>query len=151
MARDMRTDAILIREFAPADYDRVMEIWTAGRLPVKPQGRDSRALIEKQVRQRNVMFLVAEADGRVIGTVLATHDGRKGWINRLAVDASRRRRGLGRRLVLEAERRLAEAGMEIFACLIEEENTVSMAVFESLGYKKHPEIIYFAKRKHPEV
>jgi ribosomal protein S18 acetylase RimI-like enzyme len=151
MARDMRTDAILIREFAPADYDRVMEIWTAGRLPVKPQGRDSRALIEKQVRQRNVMFLVAEADGRVIGTVLATHDGRKGWINRLAVDASRRRRGLGRRLVLEAERRLAEAGMEIFACLIEEENTVSMAVFESLGYMKHPEIIYFAKRKHPEV
>jgi len=151
MARDMRTGAILIREFAPADYDRVMEIWTAGRLPVKPQGRDSRALMEKQVRQRNVMFLVAEADGRVIGTVLATHDGRKGWINRLAVDASRRRRGLGRRLVLEAERRLAEAGMEIFACLIEEENTVSMAVFESLGYKKHPEIIYFAKRKHPEV
>jgi ribosomal protein S18 acetylase RimI-like enzyme len=147
----MRTDAILIREFAPADYDRVMEIWTAGRLPVKPQGRDSRAQIEKQVRQRNVMFLVAEADGRVIGTVLATHDGRKGWINRLAVDVSRRRRGLGRRLVLEAERRLAKAGLEIFACLIEEENAVSMAVFESLGYKKHPEIIYFAKRKHPEV
>ena len=151
MARNMRTDTILIRELAPADYDRVMEIWTAGRLPVKPQGRDSRAQIEKQVRQRNVMFLVAEADGRVIGTVLATHDGRKGWINRLAVDASLRRRGLGRRLVLEAERRLAEAGMEIFACLIEEENTVSMAVFESLGYEKHPEIIYFAKRKHPEV
>jgi N-acetylglutamate synthase len=151
MTRDTRTDAILIREFASADYDRIMEIWTAGRLPVKPQGRDSRAQIEKQVRQRNVTFLVAEADGRVIGTVLATHDGRKGWINRLAVDASRRRRGLGRRLVLEAERRLAKAGLEIFACLIEEENTVSMAVFESLGYKKHPEIIYFAKRKHPEV
>lgn len=151
MTRDTRTDAILIREFASADYDRIMEIWTAGPLPVKPQGRDSRAQIEKQVRQRNVTFLVAEADGRVIGTVLATHDGRKGWINRLAVDASRRRRGLGRRLVLEAERRLAKAGLEIFACLIEEENAVSMAVFESLGYKKHPEIIYFTKRKHPEV
>ena len=151
MGRDERTDAIVIREFAPADYDRVMELWTEGRLPVKPHGRDSRAQIEKQVRQPNVIFLVAEGEGRLIGTVLATHDGRKGWVNRLAVDPACRRRGVGRRLVLEAERRLAAAGMEIFACLIEDDNLASMEVFEGLGYTKHPEIIYFAKRTYPEV
>ena len=41
--------------------------------------------------------------------------------------------------------------MDILACLIEDGNAVSMAVFEKLGYKKHPEIIYFAKRKYPGV
>jgi ribosomal protein S18 acetylase RimI-like enzyme len=151
MPQFRRKDEVTIREFAVTDYDRVIEIWAEGRLPLKPNGRDSRANIEKQLARPNVLFLVAEEGGRVIGTVLATHDGRKGWINRLAVDASWRKKGIGRRLVLEAERRLAAAGMEIFACLIEDDNTVSMAVFETLGYKKHPEIIYFAKRRYPDV
>jgi ribosomal protein S18 acetylase RimI-like enzyme len=151
MSQARPEDKVIIREFTTADYDRIMAVWTEGRLPLKPKGRDSRANIEKQLGRPNVLFLVAESKGRLIGTVLATHDGRKGWINRLAVDAAWRKKGIGRRLVLEAERRLAAAGMEIFACLIEDGNTVSMAVFEKLGYKKHPEIIYFAKRRYPDV
>jgi ribosomal protein S18 acetylase RimI-like enzyme len=151
MDREFGGPDIIIREFRMADYDRVMEIWAQGRLPLKPRGRDSRASIEAQLGRPNVHFLVAEAAGRVVGTVLATHDGRKGWINRLAVDESRRNRGLGRRLILEAERRLAADGMEILACLIEDGNAVSMEVFTRLGYRKHPEILYFAKRRDPDV
>jgi ribosomal protein S18 acetylase RimI-like enzyme len=142
-----------IREFRPADYDRVMALWAEGGLPLKPEGRDSRENIVRQTGLANVRFLVAEEgeEGRVVGTVLATHDGRKGWINRLAVDAALRKRGLGARLVAEAERWLESQGLDILACLIEDDNAVSMAVFGKLGYKKHPEIIYFAKRKHPGV
>ncbi|MEN6310302.1 MAG: GNAT family N-acetyltransferase [Acidobacteriota bacterium] len=149
--RKGRSDEVVIRNFAMADYDRVMEIWAAGRLPLKLDGRDSRSGIESQLRRPNVAFLVAESDGRVVGTVMATHDGRKGWINRLGVDEALRKRGIGRRLVQAAEERLAAEGLEIFTCLIEDWNTVSMAVFERLVNKKHPEIIYFAKRKHPGV
>jgi ribosomal protein S18 acetylase RimI-like enzyme len=146
-------DEIRIREFRIEDYDRVTELWAEGGLPLKPKGRDSRKNIARQIKTPNVLFLVAEEGegGPVIGTVLATHDGRKGWINRLAVDSSLRKRGIGARLVGEAERRLEGMGMEILACLIEDDNAVSMAVFERLGYKKHAEIIYFAKRKYPGV
>ncbi len=142
-----------IREFRPSDYDRVMELWAEGGLPLKPQGRDSLENIVRQIGLANVRFLVAEEGegGRVVGTVLATHDGRKGWINRVAVDATLRKMGLGARLVGEAERWLESQGLDILACLIEDDNAVSMAVFERLGYKKHPEIIYFAKRKYPGV
>ncbi len=139
----------VVRPFKPEDYDAVIALWQEGRLPVKPDGRDSREAILDQVGQPQVIFLVAEQDGRVVGTVLATHDGRKGWINRLAVDSRLRRQGIGRRLVLEAERHLAALGLRIFACLIEDGNAVSMDVFGRLGYKKHPEIIYFAKREFP--
>lgn len=140
-----------IRPFAMADYNRVMELWTAGGLPLKPLGRDSRENVARQVGLPNVLFLVAEEgeEGPVVGTVIATHDGRKGWINRLAVDERLRRRGLGARLVREAEAWLAGLGLDILACLIEADNEVSAAVFEKLGYKKHPEIVYFAKRGHP--
>ena len=87
---------ISIRPFRPSDYDRVMELWTEGALPLKPKGRDSRESIARQLALPNVRFLVAEdgEGGRVVGTVMATHDGRKGWINRVAVDADLRRRGL---------------------------------------------------------
>ena len=142
-----------IREFRASDYDRVMELWAEGGLPLKPEGRDSRENIVRQISLANVRFLVAEEGkgGRVVGTVLATHDGRKGWINRVAVDATLRKRGLGAQLVGEAERWLESQGLDILACLIEDDNAVSMAVFEKLGYKKHSEIIYFAKRKYPGV
>ena len=148
-----RKGGIAIREFRIADYDRVMALWAEGGLPLKPQGRDSRENIARQVGLPNVRFFVAEEGegGAVVGTVLGTHDGRKGWINRLAVESSLRRRGIGARLVEAAERWLGSEGMEILACLIEDDNAVSMAVFEKLGYKKHPEIIYFAKRKYPGV
>jgi ribosomal protein S18 acetylase RimI-like enzyme len=153
MFDDGKPEGLMIREFLIEDYDRVMELWAEGGLPLKPRGRDSRENIAQQLRQPNVLFLVAEEGegGRVIGTVMATHDGRKGWINRLAVDAALRKRGIGALLVREAERRLEDLGMDILACLIEDDNAVSMEVFEKLGYKKHPEIIYFAKRKYPGV
>ncbi len=153
MPDDEKPGGVKIREFLIEDYDRVMELWADGGLPLKPQGRDSRENIVQQIRHPNVLFLVAEEGerSRIVGTVLATHDGRKGWINRLAVDAALRKRGIGARLVREAERRLEAQGMDILACLIEDDNAVSMAVFERLGYKKHPEIIYFAKRKYPGV
>jgi ribosomal protein S18 acetylase RimI-like enzyme len=143
---------VVIRDYEAGDYERVLGIWKEGGLPLKPQGRDSRVNIGKQVRMPNVRFLVALAGGgQLVGTVLATHDGRKGWINRLAVDPTCRNRGIGRRLVLEAEKWLLAEGMEIFACLIEEENAVSMEVFGRLGYRKHPEILYFTKRLYPDV
>jgi ribosomal protein S18 acetylase RimI-like enzyme len=146
-------DGLVIREFQIEDYDRVMALWTEGGLPLKPLGRDSREEIAAQLGLANVRFLVAEEGrgGPVIGTVLATHDGRKGWINRVAVDASLRRRGIGARLVRAAEDWLESQGLGILACLIEEGNAVSMAVFQALGYVKHSEIIYFAKRKFPGV
>jgi len=153
MSDDKRPEGLKIRGFRIEDYDRVMELWAEGGLPLKPQGRDGRDQIARQIEMPNVLFLVAEEGkgGRVVGTVLATHDGRKGWINRLAVDAALRKRGIGALLVREAEGWLESRGMDILACLIEDDNAVSMAVFEKLGYKKHPEIIYFAKRKYPGV
>lgn len=148
-----RDGRLRIEAFRIGDYDRVMDLWAAGGLPLKPRGRDSRESIAKQIGLANVRFLVARdgEGGPVVGTVLATHDGRKGWINRLAIDTALRRRGIGARLVRAAEDWLASEGMDILACLIEDGNAVSMSVFEALGYKKHPEIIYFAKRKHPGV
>jgi ribosomal protein S18 acetylase RimI-like enzyme len=140
---------VVIRRFRMNDYDAVMALWTEAGLPLKPSGRDARGRIEAQLAEPNVIFLVAEADGRLAGTVLATHDGRKGWINRLAVRRDARRRGIGERLAREAEARLEAAGMDVLACLIEEGNEASMEFFSRLGYLRKDDIHYFVKKKTP--
>ena len=151
-AKDLSAE-LVIGDFGSGDYDSVIALWTAAGLPLKPRGRDSRENLLRQTELPYVLLLVARdgVAGRIVGTVLATHDGRKGWINRLAVDEGLRRRGLGARLVRAAEGWLEAQGMDILACLIEGDNALSMAVFEKLGYTKHTDIIYFAKRKYPGV
>jgi ribosomal protein S18 acetylase RimI-like enzyme len=138
-----------IREYRTEDYESVLELWAGAGLPFKPEGRDRRDSIDTQVRRPNMIFLVAESEGTLVGTVIATHEGRKGWINRLAVDPGFRRRGIGSRLVREAEDRLKGLGMDVLACLIEEGNDASVRTFETLGYERHPEIHYFVKKRYP--
>jgi ribosomal protein S18 acetylase RimI-like enzyme len=140
---------IIIREFRLSDYDSVLKLWDEAGLPYRPQGRDSRQRIGKEIKQGQSIFLVAEADGKIVGTLLGTHDGRKGWLNRLAVAQGFKRHGLARQLVIEVESRFDKLGLEVIACLIEGENTTSMEVFARLGYKKS-DVVYFSKRKNEE-
>ncbi len=140
-----------IRKFQGDDYDAVMALWKASGLPCKPHGRDSREKILKEITQGTATFLAAVNGNTVVGTVLATHDGRKGWINRLAVAAEFRGLGIAQRLLEEAEKALYDRGIEIVACLIEDYNKASMNFFQKADYIKHTDIFYFSKRRHANV
>jgi len=139
-----------IRELTPAAYETVVEIWTVAGLPYRLRGRDARAYFQSEIGRDTAVFLGAEIDETLVGVVLGTHDGRKGWINRLAVVPDHRKRGIGRALALEVERRLNELGIKIVTCLIESDNEASAEFFQSLGYVGHPDITYYSKRQSSE-
>jgi ribosomal protein S18 acetylase RimI-like enzyme len=142
----MNTESILIRKFEPRDYDKIIGLWDRADLPVRALGRDSYANICRQVTQTNVILLVAEIEGRLIGTVLGTHDSRKGWVNRLAIDTGFRRKNLATRLIAEVEKWFQSNGLDVFACVIESDNDASMELFSKLGYTEW-DVRYFSKRK----
>ena len=52
---------------------------------------------------RKGRFLLAEEDGRLLGSVYVEIRGERGYFGLLAIDPARQRAGLGRRLVAEAE------------------------------------------------
>jgi len=137
---------VRIRELSAADYEAVVKIWDGAGLPYHPDGRDGRAWYEREIGSATAVFLGADVDGRLAGVVFGTHDGRKGWINRLAVLPELRRQGIGQALVAEAERRIVATGIRIVTCLIEGENDASRGFFTALGYVAHPDITYHAKR-----
>jgi len=142
---------MIIREFNINEYNALIKLWNDAQLPFKPKGRDKLDKIEYELKQRSNIFLVAEINGKLVGSVFGTHDGRKGWINRLAVSPEFQRQNIAKKLIAEVEDRFSELGIEIIACLVEDWNTNSLKVFEKLGYKNHSDIVYFSKRKDSNV
>jgi N-acetylglutamate synthase len=142
---------VAIRKFKIKDYDAVIALWEKASLPYKPKGRDSKKNIAKQIKHANTTYLVAELNNNIIGTVLGTHDSRRGYINRLAVMPAFQNRGVGRRLVKEVEKHMDKIGIGIITSLVEDWNKTSSKVFQRMGYKKHKDIIYFSKRKSPQI
>ncbi|MCK4250950.1 GNAT family N-acetyltransferase [candidate division WOR-3 bacterium] len=142
---------ILIRELRMTDYDKLIALWNKAKLLYKPEGRDRQDNIERELKKPTAIFLVAEKNEELIGSIFGTHDGRKGWINRLAVAPGYRKQGIAAKLVKEVENRLFDMGIGIIACLIEDWNTESMEVFEKMGYKQHNDITYYTKRRFVDV
>lgn len=148
---DIDENGMTIRKLRIEDYDDLVRLWQDAKLPYKPNGRDKKENIQHELLGNTSVFLVAEIKGKLIGSIFGTHDGRKGWINRLAVTPFYRRQGIAARLVQEVETRLFDRGIEIIACLIEDWNESSMVSFQKMGYKRHDDIKYLSKRKHEDV
>lgn len=129
------------------DYDAIMDLWkAAGLTTIKPTGRDSRESFEQQMA-RGIQAVIGIYDGeRLIGLVMATHDTRKGWVNRLAVHPDFRGQGIGGQLVRAAEEYLASEGIGIYAAMIETDNAASLATFKREGYHVHEDMVYVTKR-----
>lgn len=135
-----------VRRMTPGDLEEVAAIWDRAGLPYQPRGRDSRQRLIEQMGRECCIFLVAEEEGRIVGSLLATHDFRKGWLNRLAVDPVRQGEGVGPELVKAAEKELEAAGVRIYAAQIHRHNRRSRELFARLGYQEHEDIVYCSKR-----
>ena len=139
------------RDLVIDDYDELLVLWEKAGGIYKPNGRDAREKIAEELEKDTAIFLVAETGGHIVGTVFGTHDGRKGWINRLAVSPDYRFQGIATQLVKEIESRLHSRGIEIIAGLIDDDNLGSMEFFRKCGFVEQQEIVYFSKQKHSEA
>jgi N-acetylglutamate synthase len=135
----------------PADYDALVDLWKQAGLEYRPNGRDSKLSIVIQMSMDPELFLGAFEDGRLIGSVIATFDGRRGWINRLAIVPEERRKGVAKALIARAEKLLRQRGAMIIGAHVERENTASLRLFENSGYSSRSDIVYMSKRDRPDV
>jgi ribosomal protein S18 acetylase RimI-like enzyme len=125
---------MMIRPYRPADEVDVIALWTTCGL-VRPWN-DPKKDITRKLAVNAEWFLVAvdEADARIVGTVMAGYEGHRGWINYLAVDPSRRRNGLGRTLMDEAEKCLRSAGCPKINLQVRTTNADVIAFYRQIGF-----------------
>lgn len=140
-----------LRKLTIDDYESLLNLWGDAGLTYRPLGRDARERIEREMRRPDTGFFGIFEGARMIAAGLATFDGRKGWINRVAVHPDFRRQGLAAEIITECERFLDSRGADIIACLIEEYNLPSMDLFAKCGYVHGDDVHYFSKRKSSET
>ena len=134
---------ISIRPARAGEAPAILEVWTRSGsvVTVTDDERSIRALIEHDPEA----LLVAEQDGRLVGTLVAGFDGWRGIFYRLAVVPGERRRGIGRALVEAGKRSLKARGaarINTYAVTTEDE---AMAFWNAVGFESDTRTSRFIK------
>lgn len=132
------------------EYADIIRLWKDAGIPYKPEGRDTKDNVSEELHNQPEYWIGAYEGREIVGIIVGTDDGRKGWINRLAVDENYRGEGLGRRLVERLESIFEEKGFKIWATLIEPDNPEGMKFFEKIGFEDS-DIKYYSKREDEKV
>jgi len=138
--------ALNIRKGRPEDIERVLELWRdAG---ATPKSTDTPPDLARLLAQAQAVLLVAEADGRVVGTVVGGWDGWRGNIYRLAVLPEYRRRGIAGALMREVDAVLAGLGARRITALVEHDHAWAVGFWNALeraGYRHDPTMTRYVK------
>jgi len=137
-------DDILIAEMQISDYDEMCELWrkTSG---VGLSSADKKEYIEGFLSRNKGLSYVCRHNGKIVGTIMCGHDGRRGYIYHVAVVEEYRRRGIGRKLVETSLERLKSEGIDKCHLFVIAENTIGKNFWTSMGWDRRDDIIVYSK------
>jgi ribosomal protein S18 acetylase RimI-like enzyme len=128
-----------IREFCfPDDYPAVIDLWNHAGPGVHVRRSDSPEEIQKKLSRDPDLFLLAEVEGRLIGTVMGGFDGRRGMVYHLAVEDYYRRQGIGAALMEELEKRLKAKGCIRSYLMVAPGNEEVIDFYQRRGWEQMP-------------
>jgi len=132
-----------IREARPEELDEILRLWQSiDRHTGLP---DRREYLETFLAFSPDLFLVAEAEGRIVGTVIGGWDGWRANIARLATHPQLRRRGIAEALVRGIERRLVGKGARRIYALVDRRSPPAMPFWEAAGYRLNENILQYSR------
>jgi ribosomal protein S18 acetylase RimI-like enzyme len=132
-----------IREAQTTDIDAILALWfSIERHTALP---DKQVYLQQFLDFAPDLFLVAEADGRVAGTIIGGWDGWRGHIARLATDPALRRSGIARALVSEIETRLKAKGARRIYALVDRRSKLASPFWKAAGYRPDDDIVQYSR------
>ena len=135
---------LLFREMTIEDYDQVYRLWqdTKG---IGLSEADSRKQIEKFIERNKGLSFVCTDDEKIIGTVMAGHDGRRGYIYHLAVSPEYRMKGVAKELMFKCLKRLREEEIDKCHLFIFKDNQLGKRFWTKIGWIEREDIVIFSK------
>lgn len=126
-----------------ADIDAILKLWYSidrhTALPDRPE------YLQQFLDFAPDLFLVAEADGQIVGTIIGGWDGWRGHIARLATYSSLRRSGIAKALVHEIEARLRAKGARRIYALVDRLSPPAEPFWRAMGYVLNENVLQYSR------
>jgi ribosomal protein S18 acetylase RimI-like enzyme len=121
-----------------ADVPEILEFWaTAAENDNRPT--DTAEAVDALIARDPDALILAFADDKIVGTIIAGFDGWRYHLYRLAVSPDLRRQGIGQALLNRAEMRLAQFGATRFDAMVLDDNETGQSLWVANGYTPQPE------------
>ena len=140
---------IEIRPMTIDDYDDVYAMWqiTTKRALSEADSRDN---IEFYLNRNPQMSQVALADGKVVGTVLCGHDGRRGFIHHMAVRPEYRLHNIAKRMARRALDALTKDGIKKTHIFCYTNNNLGQSFWTAMGWEKRNDVFVYSYEHNGE-
>lgn len=125
-----------IRNLLPADRDAATALWA--NCGLTRSWNDPENDFDRALAGPSSTILGAFGDEVLRGTVMVGHEGHRGWVYYLAVDPTRRDRGVGRALMAAAEDWLVGRHIPKLNLMVRDGNEAVLAFYDRLGYETSP-------------
>ncbi|MDX5299504.1 MAG: GNAT family N-acetyltransferase [Gammaproteobacteria bacterium] len=130
---------MIIRPMTLDDYDALIALWTSAD-GVQLRHADSREGIQRYLIRNPGLSFVAEEGALLRGSIMAGHDGKRGYLQHLAVTLTHRRQGLGRQLVERSLDALLKEGIQKSHVHVLSNNASAQAFWTRLGWQRRTDI-----------
>ncbi len=135
MAPHPQSASITIRAATAEDVDSLLSLWAVAAENASRPG-DSAEAVRTLLARDPEACLVACADGRLVGSLIAGWDGWRAHLYRLAVHPEARRRGIGRALLDAGAARLKELGASRLDAMVLDDNELGQSLWRGAGYER---------------
>ena len=132
---------ISIRAAEPGESAALLELW--GHADAVPSVTDDAESVERMIGAGTVLVAVAEEE--LVGSIIATFDGWRAAMYRLAVRPEYQRQGIAKTLIAAAEERLRAHGAKRIAANVVGDRDAAVAAWTAAGYTRDPRTVRYTR------
>ena len=132
-----------VRTMTIEDFDQVHALWmTISGFAIRSID-DSREGVERFLRRNPTTSVVAEEDGKIVGSILCGHDGRRGCLYHVCVHKDYRMRGIGKAMVVYAMNALKAEEISKVSLIAFTRNDIGNAFWNRIGWTRRMDLNYY--------
>ena len=137
--------AIFLDSIRDADYPKLIKLWeAAGNIDVRQT--DTPEVLARFLHRNPGCSYAAYAGTRLIGAILAGHDGWRGHLYHMAVKPDYRERSIGTRLVNAAVSAIKSEDVQKIHCLVKRDNLIAQQFWEACSFEQREDLFDYALR-----
>lgn len=135
---------MIIRLMKDDDFSDVYEMWKQAKLSLDTYENEKREF-ENMIEINPDSCFVAVNEGKVIGSIFGTSNGRRAFIFHLAVHAEWQGKGIGKKLLTSVEIPLKKKHLKKLYVMVDSDNLQAIPFYEKCDYTMYTGSILMRK------